>query len=72
MHRKSWRNEAYRPAAGTSTNLYMKMSQSPARRFPQREQASMAWRQVSLSPPSSGSMPKKEEEEDAIIFQRWS
>lgn len=65
---------AYRPAAGTSTNLYMKMSQSPARRFPQREHASMAWwRQVSLSPPSRGSMPKNEEVvEDAIIFQRWS
>jgi hypothetical protein len=52
----------------------MKMSRSPARRFPQKEHASMAWwRQVSLSPPSRGSMPKNEEVvEDAIIFQRWS
>ena len=46
----------------------MKMSRSPARRFPQREQASMAQRQVSAH--SSGSMAKnEEEEEEAIVFQ---
>lgn len=61
----------YRSAAAAGTNLYMKMSQSPARRFPQREQASMAWRQVS-PPQSRSSMTKNEEEEEAIIFQCWS
>lgn len=49
------------------TDLYMKMSQSPASRLPQREQASMAQRQV--APHSSGSISKNEEEEDVILFR---
>lgn len=44
------------------TDLYMKISQFPASGFPQREQASMAWRQV--SPPSRGTMSKNDDEEE--------
>jgi hypothetical protein len=43
-----------------STDLYMKMSWSSASSFPQREQASMAWRQISQQSSSSGSISKNE------------
>lgn len=57
----------YYTAKAGGANLYMKISRSPASLFPQREQASMAQRQV--SPQSSGSIWKNEEEEEAIIFR---